>query len=75
MGKGRREGLGMLPRGREEEGVESGEEGEEGGASRRSAQSAVPILKMHHRPGCKELSDPGLDFSILPPLTFVNIYF
>ena len=45
------------------------------GPAQKACTITILILEVHHRPGCKELSGPALDFSILPPLMFVRIYF
>ena len=45
------------------------------GPAQKACTITILILEVHHRPGCKELSGPALDFSILPPLMFVSIYF
>ena len=44
------------------------------GTAGKACTITVLILKVHHRPGCKELSGPDLEFCILPPLMFVSIY-
>ena len=67
--------MGMLLRDREEEEMGLGERERREGPAGKACTITVLILKVHHRPGCKELSGPGLDFSILPSLMFISIYF